>query len=346
MTVYAKKGRNGKLTGLWAVEVNVEGKRARGYFPTRQEALEKEKEWKKKLARGEELENAKFHHKADGAPRTLHALSRKAHGLLWEGLAIKQTRYRQLDIIVDILGDLPLVDLTTSKMDDLTKLLRKRGVKDITLNKYYSCLNVLLKWGRARGYVQTLPEFDWKDEEEGRIREITENEEFRLTGFLCSYGRRDIADLVSVAIATGMRQGELISLRLDNIDGEGVHLWKTKNKKARTIPVTEDVKATLRALILSGMPTADAIRHVWDRAKKDMGLSEDKDFVFHACRHTCCTRLIRAGVNVPVVQKWMGHTQIATTLRYTHMHDGDLKDALRKLQANTTLVKLPSVERI
>ena len=62
-----------------------------------------------------------------------------------------------------------------------------------------------------------------------------------------------------------------------------------------------------------------------------MGLQGDEDFVFHTCRHTCCTRLIRADVNPVVVQKWMGHKRIETTLRHTHLNDSDLKDALRKV---------------
>ena len=51
-----------------------------------------------------------------------------------------------------------------------------------TINRYLSALHAVLAWGAkpSRGYVPTMPEFQWQDEDEGRIRYLTAEEETRL----------------------------------------------------------------------------------------------------------------------------------------------------------------------
>ncbi len=88
--------------------------------------------------------------------------------------------------------------------------------------------------------------------------------------------------------------------------------------------------AMLRELITKKtMPTARTLRYQWEKARATMGLTDDKNFVFHACRHTRATRLLDKGVNVFVIQEWLGHSQIETTKRYTHVKPHNLMDALQ-----------------
>ena len=54
------------------------------------------------------------------------------------------------------------------------------------------------------------------------------------------------------------------------------------------------------------------LRYAWNKAKVAMGLSGDGEFVFHALRHTRATRLVEMGVNLRVIQQFMGHKVIQT----------------------------------
>src|SRR4051794_558081 len=146
MSIYPDKGRGGKLTGRWRVEVQLNGLKARGRFDTLKQAEDKQKEWLGSLTSGRTPEGVKMRVDPAGIPRSLKVLVRKAWGSLWHGKATAQTNYRKLDIIVEMLGDIPLDDVTTSKMDELEKKLRARGVKENTENRYYTALNTLLKW--------------------------------------------------------------------------------------------------------------------------------------------------------------------------------------------------------
>jgi hypothetical protein len=70
------------------------------------------------------------------------------------------------------------------------------------------------------------------------------------------------------------------------------------------------------------------LRYAWGKMKATLGLSDDAAFVLHACRHTRATRLVELRVNLAVIQKWMGHKSIQTTMRYAHVSDDALLAAL------------------
>ena len=78
--------------------------------------------------------------------------------------------------------------------------------------------------------------------------------------------------------------------------------------------------------------SAGWLRHTWDIMRADLGLTGDKDFVLHVCRHTCASRLVRAGVSLPVIQQWLGHSNIHTTMRYAHLFPQDLMNAANALE--------------
>ena len=69
----------------------------------------------------------------------------------------------------------------------------------------------------------------------------------------------------------------------------------------------------------------------WLRMKESIGLEDDKQFVIHMLRHTCCTRLIEAGVDLRSVMEWMGHSSLDITQRYAHFIPQRLDEAADKL---------------
>lgn len=137
--------------------------------------------------------------------------------------------------------------------------------------------------------------------------------------------------LVYVAIRTGCRRGELLAANEGHINGNRLHLWQTKTDKPRTIPMNDKTRQYLLELLRGDMPTGPMIRRHWDIARTKMGLQDDQQFVFHTTRHTCATRLVDVGINVFVIQEWMGHKRIDTTLRYAHVRPQNLDEALLKV---------------
>jgi integrase len=267
-----------------------------------------------------------------GAPKTLVQLLDKAAPLVWNGSDHGKDAEGKVRRIAARLGDPQLSDLNTGHVDDVILWLREEGRSPATVNRYLSALHVVLDWGHAKGraHVQLMPDFGWQDEDQGRLRWLSRDEEVRLVATLTDLGQEEIADFIMGAIDTGCRRSELLTAKPDQHDGNWLRLWRTKNGDARSVPLTPRAWGILRRRLPWSFSDSQ-LRYWFDKAKELMGLSADEDFVIHACRHTTATRLVERGVNLRVVQSFMGHRAIQTTLRYAHVSDELLADAATRL---------------
>jgi hypothetical protein len=330
MPIYPDK-KNGTPTGRYRVEVQLNGQRLRGRAADLMEAKRLEVAMLETLS-GNPPEGAAMElsepkavpSRAATACLSFGEAAKRAKGILWVGQATEAESFLKLDRIVGLVGPkLPLDSFDSLEADDLLAALSARGITPGTINRYLSCLSAFLRFCKKRGFRTTpTPELEWRDEDEGRIRWLSYEEEAQLMGLL----PETIAPVVYVAIRTGMRASEIISLKPDQVQPRWVHLWKTKNGSPRSVPIPDDLYRTLGPLVRK-MPSYPQVYRAWEAARIKMGLKGDKTFVFHACRHTYATRAVQAGVNIRVLQKLMGHKTIQTTLRYAHVDDKTLADA-------------------
>ena len=159
-------------------------------------------------------------------------------------------------------------------------------------------------------------------------------------------GRREhLRSLVEVALCTGMRKGEILSLRRDNInfgvatisrvvDGE---VWdvpagwllieKSKNGRPRTIPMSRRVRSVLKLLCEDATASENVFRSIRsgtrinDFKKAFVGACREAALVnltFHDLRHTWSSRAAEAGVLEHVRRDILGHTSHSMTEDYTH----------------------------
>lgn len=175
--------------------------------------------------------------------------------------------------------------------------------------------------------------------------------------------------LFVVALNTGMRVGELIALKWENVDldqglirvretsrlvkeyndqGEGIDKVVTKEPKTkagnRDIPIHSGLRNMLKKFKLkSGAFDTGCVftnKHgaqvSYDSIAKAHKLicekAQIRNVTFHCLRHTFATRLIEQGVDAKTVSLLLGHTDIKITLNlYTHSTDDTKKTAIEKL---------------
>lgn len=154
----------------------------------------------------------------------------------------------------------------------------------------------------------------------GRARTLTSEEESRLLEELQPRGRRSpwMAPLVSLALETGMRRGELLALRWEHVDlvRQTAFLPGTKNGTARAVPLSTRAVATLQALprAASGAVfeiSAMAMEAAFAKARRRAGIA---DLHFHDLRHTAISRMADKLPNVIELAAVSGHKSLRLSL--------------------------------
>lgn len=208
---------------------------------------------------------------------------------------------------------------------------RGRGLSPSTINQRLSLLSVLLKltedW--TDGAVRSI-KMPRQKQRKGRVRVLTVAEERTVVVWFRQHFDPDMADLTTFLIDTGFRLSEALHLKWAdiNLQARTAAAWETKADHPRIVPLTKRVTALLECRLsktgtapTSGpfaILTKDRAEHQWQRMRTAIGINPvaDPEFVLHALRHTCASRLAAEGMDGFRIMQWMGHKQITTTQIY------------------------------
>ena len=229
-------------------------------------------------------------------------------------------------------------DITPNKIEAYIQHLRDNGNKNPTINRKLAALSKLLRYAYNMEWTDRIPRIEKTKESKNRIRWLTKEEEQKLLYVLLEANKKEMADLVVFLIDTGARVGEAIRLEWRDVANGKVTFWDTKNGESRTIPLTKRAWRTMQELRENGKAgpfytiNQSAFNHTWNHVRDIMGMTEDKEFVPHALRHTCASRLVQAGIPITAVKEYLGHKSIQVTLRYAHLSPAQLQEATNALE--------------
>jgi integrase len=146
--------------------------------------------------------------------------------------------------------------------------------------------------------------------------------------------------LLTAALHTGLRRGELFALTWKDIDFKLriIRVLHTKNGDRREIPMTDTLRETLRRLprrldsehIFPGK-TGHGLVDIRKRFTRALQAAGIEGFVFHDLRHTFASQLVMAGVDLMTVKEFLGHKDIKMTLRYAHLAPDYKRSAITRL---------------
>jgi integrase len=221
------------------------------------------------------------------------------------------------------------------------KKSEQRMLSNATVDRHFAFLRHVLmlavKDGKLTGNpvsaIKFLPE-------ERRTRFLTHAELTRLEKIMLSNDWR----LVAFAIETGLRREEQFKLRWDQIDLETgvITVPLPKGGLTRHIPLSDGAKAILRSLEsfirspwafpspkdqLKPWNAQSFVNHVFMPALRKAGIL---GACWHTLRHTAASRRVMAGVDLVSVKEILGHRDIQTTLRYSHLSPGHLREAINR----------------
>lgn len=241
-----------------------------------------------------------------------------------------------------LLSNIRYIDLETYRNHLKAKLTKDGTLRaDATVNREMACLHHIFTKAVEWEMMERSPFDRGKSlllkENNQRIRYLTETELKKLVEE-CK-PKAHLHRIVTCALNTGMRRGEILSLKWGQIRNGFIYLEKTKTKNRREIPVNDDLEGILKDIRKDQGLTS---KYVFTYAKRSVGRIDRafkgaldragiEDFKFHDLRHTFASHLIMRGASLKEVQELLGHKTMTMTLRYAHLSQDSKKKAVNLL---------------
>jgi len=243
-----------------------------------------------------------------------------------------------------VLANKAVNDISRSNIEFGLRQLPKE-LSNSTINKYKKLVSLVFNYGiRELGlldnptrYIRSLPE------KKGRTRYLSDNERNSLFK-ACRDSKWDkLYLLVLMAITTGARRGELLSLRWNSldIDKQTAYVLTSKNGEPKVLPLTKSVINELQrfnltdsSLIFASETNPDKPFIFFKQWKRVRDKAELIDFRFHDLRHTTASYLAQNGATLLEIADVLGHKQIEVTKRYSHLCIGHKSSLINRVMGD------------
>jgi integrase len=241
-----------------------------------------------------------------------------------------ESRRYQIETLCSALGNAKLATLSTATVEAFKAARVRAGMRPSTVNSELRALSAVLSWARASGQPVSRPAIKpLRESGPSRARAFGADELARLFA-ACSATARWLTPLVTFAVNTGMRCGEIIAAEWQWVDVDArlvrvpvTREWRPKSGRAREVPLSDAALASLGPVLPSGPLFCSRygrhrlqwpVKH-WQRAVKLAELSGGA----HQLRHTFSSHFLANGGSMFDLARILGHTTQHTTERYSHM---------------------------
>ncbi len=242
----------------------------------------------------------------------------------------KTDEYR-LQEMVPFFGKFEIRSITPLDIEKFRAKRLEAGNSKSTTNRFLTLLKKMINLAIDWGYLDNNPATKVKmfaEHDNLKEKVLSDEEEQKLL-----YASPDhLRPIIIMALNTGMRRGEILNLKWQDVDFERriISVKKTKSGRTRSIPINDSLLNILEDLDQNGDKVFPYtyIQTAFQNSRRRAGLH---DVRFHDLRHTFASRLVANGVDIVTVQQLLGHQSITTTERYTHSNIEQKRKAVGNL---------------
>jgi site-specific recombinase XerD len=223
--------------------------------------------------------------------------------------------------------------LDRNACDNYLRVLHKKGISNRTIKRKLSSLAAFFRFLKSRGIVYENPvDFMEKPKSEKNLPAFLDVDDV-LNLLEKIENKRDRA-LLELIYSSSLRASEAVSLNIEDVDFENLRIRiKRKGSKIAYIPITSRAKRFLQiyiqdrsrgAVFLNRYNQRLSTRSLQKIVKKYALNNIFKDISPHALRHSKATHLLNSGMDIRILQKFLGHSSIRATQIYTHLNLSEL----------------------
>lgn len=268
-----------------------------------------------------------------------------------------QRAHELVDRLQESFGRFRAISITTLHIRDYITRRQSEGVSNGTINRELTALKRMFRLASQQTppLVMTTPHIPHLQEHNVRQGFFTEEQYQLLRAVLPDYVKVPLI----IGYWTGMRAGEVLTLRWDQLDLERGFLrlepGTTKNGQGRLIPLVREVREALwqwKRHVLDRYPSCRWVCHYrgqrllavptksWRKACERVGL---KGKLFHDLRRTAVRNMIRAGISERIAMTISGHKTRSVFDRYDIVSEADIREAqIRMNQMQRTSFEIPT----
>ena len=216
-----------------------------------------------------------------------------------------------------------------------------------TVNRYLALLShvftiAVKEWEWMA--VNPVMQISKPKESRGRTRFLSDKEREKLLNACRSSESVFLFVIVTLALSTGMRKGEILGMKWENVDlnKKRITLVETKNGETRVVPLVGKAYELILHVYLKQEPEEDSlifsspknpaqpinIRTAWETALKKSSVS---NFRFHDLRHSTASYLAMSGATLLEIADILGHKILQMVKRYSHLSEDHKTTVLEKM---------------
>lgn len=319
----------------WVVDITSPlGSRYRRQFKTESAASQWELETKLAFTKGSDNPPS-MRTSVAPPPVTLGELVERTRTRYWKDAKSLDTINSNIKTMVEFFGSAYAIQrMDEDAVEAFAQHLDTLSLSDATINRKLAILSRVLRYASRRGWVQGHVEIPRKKENNNRVDYYSEEDRAQIARIFKDLELVPYADLFTFLCDTGLRLQEAFDLKWEDCSNGVVTVWHHKGARPGGIPLTKAAAEVLkRRESQDAGPWADMNQHraryAWGRMRKAAGRPE---WVWHTARHTFCSRLAMAGVPLVTIRDLARHTDVQTTLRYTHLAPKNYEHAISLME--------------
>lgn len=248
--------------------------------------------------------------------------------------------------LLPFFGKMRLDEISKKSIDRFKGAQIKAGLQAKTINNHLTVLRRSLTSAVEWELLPVVPTVQWLKARRPDFDFFTHEESEQLL----AVAPPGFHAMLTTALKTGLRRGELLVLRWQDVDFRAgaitvrqalsLNVVSTpKSGRSRTVPMSAKLKEILLAHRHDLGPyvfckddglrfTSNEIKRVVPQTCEAAGLRE---LNWHGLRHSFASQLAIAGVPLKVIQELLGHASIEMTMRYAHLAESALQGAVAVL---------------